>query len=185
MLDRLTVAPPGGAGAIRYTVQEVLLPPVRLAEPHATDDTPGVDTGLVRPSENVREFPLKVATINADKLSVTDVGAFTVNPTLLLPAFTVTLEGTVAYGLLLERATTVLLGAAAVRFTLHDAVAGGATLAGVHVTLERTAPDVPPPPVMPITVPEPVMVMLLALASVPDTLLALTDAVVLVVEGEI
>ena len=184
MLERLTMAPPGGAGAIKYTVQEVLLPPVRLIEAHAMDDTPGVDTGLVRPSENVREFPPKVATINADKLSVTAVGAFTVNPALLLPAFTVTLDGTEAYGLLLDRTTSAPLAAGAARFTVHDAVPGGAMLAGVHIRLERTAADVVPP-VMPITAPVPVMGMLLALASVPDTLVTLTDVVELAVAGAI
>ena len=59
-----------------------------------------------------------------------------VNPTVVAPAVTVMLAGTVAFALLLDNATaSPPLGAPPVSVTVHAEVPGALTLVGLQVTL--------------------------------------------------
>ena len=80
--------------------------------------------------------PAEVAEILALCTLVTLV-VVTVKPALMRPAGTVTCAGTLASALLLCSVTVVPPeGAAAVRFTVQDALDPPVTLAGVHTTEE-------------------------------------------------
>jgi hypothetical protein len=75
LLDIVTDVPPDGAAAIKYTVQEVLEPPLRELGLQISDETPGGTTvAAVRPSEKVREIPLSAAVKTTDVLALTADG---------------------------------------------------------------------------------------------------------------
>jgi hypothetical protein len=76
-----------------------------------------------------------------DVLVVTAVPAEAVKPALLDPDGTFTDDGTVtSEGVPLESVTAVALVALPDKVTVHDAVPGDVTLAGVQARLESTGP---------------------------------------------
>ena len=108
LLDKVTVRPPGGAGADNVTMH-VEFPgaftvPGEQLRPLGTART-------VRPTIAVWFWPLSVAVIVAVWLLLT-VPLVTVNVALLWPAGTITLAGTGKVMLLLPSATVVALEAA-------------------------------------------------------------------------
>ena len=93
---------------------------------------------MVSPSEKLRKLPFKEAVSMALVFADT-ADALAVKVVLLKPDGTTTDTGTLADTLLLDRATVVLLAAAAVRLTVHVAVPGVETLAGVQLRFESEA----------------------------------------------
>jgi hypothetical protein len=85
--------------------------------------------------EKLLDTPLAVAVTAAVSLAATEA-TFTVNVAVLAPAATVTLAGTVALALeLLSVVTTPPAGAAADSVTVHVAVPGVFTVAGVQLSV--------------------------------------------------
>ena len=101
--DSVTTAPPAGAALVNVTVPVEEVPPVTL---EGFKVTPESAAGSVIVSSAVLVTPpataLIVATVPVDTAVVV-----TVNVAVVAPALTVTLAGTVADALLLERATAV------------------------------------------------------------------------------
>jgi hypothetical protein len=132
LLDRVTTAPPVGAAALKVTVPVELAPPTRLAGASATDVT--VTAGGLIVSEAVWLEALYVAVMTA---LVTDATAVvvTVNVPVVEPAATVTLAGTVADALLLERLTSAPpVGAVALTVTVPVELAPPTRLVGARAT---------------------------------------------------
>jgi hypothetical protein len=142
LLDNVTVVPPEGAAPVRFTVQFTEAPPIGLLGLHVREETPGWTTDdLVSPSEKLRALPFREAVSVAVVFAGT-ADALAVKVVLLMPDGTTTDGGTVAYALLLDKTTVVFVEAAAVRLTVHVAVPGVATLAGVQLRFESDAADV-------------------------------------------
>jgi hypothetical protein len=142
LLDNVTVVPPDDAAPVRFTVQLTDAPPTGLRGLQVTEETPGWTTDdVVSPSEKFRELPFKeavrVALVFADTAE-----AFALKVVLLWPDETTTDGGTLADALLLDNATVVFVAAAAVRLTVHVAVPGVATLAGVQLRFDSDAAGV-------------------------------------------
>ena len=136
-LDRETAKPPAGAGDVSVTVPCDEAPPVTLAGFAArveSDAGGGGADGGVTVSVALRVAPpyapLIVRDVDVD--AVTDV-VLTVNVALNAPAGMVTLAGTVATVLLLDRVTTAPPeGAAFVRLAVPCEVLPPTTLAGLR-----------------------------------------------------
>ena len=124
------------AAPLRLTVHEAVPGGVRLAGVHVRFESTGGPPDAFKVSVKFLEVPFRLAASDAKLFVLTADGALAVKPALLAPAETVTDEGTLTDALPLESATLVELVAAAVRLTVHDAVAGGVKLAGVHMRLE-------------------------------------------------
>ena len=91
--------------------------------------------GAVRPNENVREPPFRLA-VSVAEVSIETRAAVAVNIAVVDPAFTVTVPGTVADALLLESATLAPpVGAAALSVTVQLLVPGVLTEPGVQLKL--------------------------------------------------
>src|SRR5947209_10320106 len=90
LLDRLTTAPPLGAGALSVTVPVEELPPVTLDGLRLREES----VGGVTVSEGVRVAPLAPEVVAMVDEVIGD--ALTVLAALVLPARNVTLAGTVA-----------------------------------------------------------------------------------------
>jgi len=109
---------------------------------HVTDETPGWTTvDVVSPSEKLRELPFREA-VSVALVFADTADAFVVKMVLLWPDETTTDGGTLADELLLDNATVVFVEAAAVRLTVHVAVPGVATVAGVQLRFESEADGV-------------------------------------------
>ena len=131
--------PPDGAAPVRFTVQLTEAPPTGLRGLHVTEETPGWTTDdLVSPSEKLRTLPFREA-VSVALVFADTADALAVKVVLLVPDGTTTDGGTVADALLLDNATVVFAAAAAVRLTVHVAVPGVATLAGVQLRFESEA----------------------------------------------
>jgi hypothetical protein len=136
LLDNVTVVPPVGAAPLRFTVQFTEAPPTGLRPPHVSEETPGwAADGAVSPSEKFRTIPLREA-VSVALVFADTADALAVKVLLLVPDGTTTDAGRVADALLLDNATVVFVVAAAVRLTVHVAVPGVATLAGVQLRFE-------------------------------------------------
>ncbi len=134
LLSETLVAPV--AAALRVTVHEAVPGGVRLAGVHDRLESTGGPPAAFNVSVKLVVAPLRLAVSTAELLTLTAVGALAVNPALLEPAETVTDGGTLTDELPLERATLVELATAALIYTVHDDVAGGVRLAGVHDRFE-------------------------------------------------
>jgi hypothetical protein len=99
--DRITTAPPAGAGPFNVTVPVEETPPPTVP---GFITTPDIASGLM-PSTAVFTEALKVAVIVAEVEFVTAI-VVAVNVTLVAPAGMVTPAGTLAPALLLDRATS-------------------------------------------------------------------------------
>ena len=107
LLERMTVTPPAGAGALSVTLPvEDCTPPMTVLGFKVSEDSVGGGGGAgFTVSEAVLVTPAKVAEIVTVVDSLTAL-VLTVNVALVAPAATVTLEGTVATDVsLLESAT--------------------------------------------------------------------------------
>jgi len=139
LLDKLTDKPPAGAALPKVTVPIEEVPPSTAVGFTATDET----TGGFTVNAAVWVPPLNVAEMVADAAVATGV-VVTVKVAVVAPAATVTLAGTVAAALLLDKLTDrPPVGAAlpkvtvpveevppvtAVGFTATDETAGGFTV---------------------------------------------------------
>lgn len=133
--DKVTTIPPVGAGPVKVTVPVEDVPPVTLA---GFIDTVEI-AGALTVSAAVLLTPLNEAVIVAVVVAATAV-VFTVKFAVEAPAATVTLAGTVAEPLLLERVTTVPpAGANPVRVTVPVDDVPPVTLVGFSATLESAA----------------------------------------------
>ena len=133
------MVPAAGAAVARFTVQLTDAPPMGLRGLHIREETPGCATDdVVSPKEKLRRLPFKEAVSMALVFADT-ADALAVKVVLLKPDGTTTDAGTPADVLLLDKATVVLLGAAAVRLTVHVAVPGVVMLAGVQLRFESEA----------------------------------------------
>jgi hypothetical protein len=125
-----------GAASLRLMVHDDVAGGVRLAGAQIRFDRAGMGPG-VSASVNICDELFSVAVMVAEVLDgTTDV--VTVKLTIKEPERTVTDTGTAADELLLYRATLMLLVGAALRVAVHDDVAGGVRLAGLHITLVST-----------------------------------------------
>ncbi len=117
LLESVTTAPPEGALELSVTVPVELLPPLTLVGFRVSEERLTVDADvMVR--EACAELDPRVAVITAVVVVVT-VCVLTVNLALVAPAATVTLPGTLAAELLLDKLTTVPPdGAAALKVTV-------------------------------------------------------------------
>jgi hypothetical protein len=138
LLDKVTGAPPAGATLVRFTVQVVLVPPLTVFGLQTNDETPGcVPAAGVKPSEKFRELPFRVALNSTDVLLLTAEVALAVKMFELEPDDIVTFGGTETRNELpLDSVTVDALVAAAVRLTVHVAVAGGDKLPGTQFRLD-------------------------------------------------
>jgi hypothetical protein len=134
LLDKVTVRPPVGAALLNVTVPVNEAPPVTDVGFSVTDPTAGGFT--VRGAVWVP--PLKVAEMVADAVLATAV-VLIVKVAEVAPAATVTLAGTDAAALLLERLTLrPPVGAALPRVTVPVAEVPPVTVVGFTVTDETT-----------------------------------------------
>jgi len=122
--------------AVRLTMHDVVAGGVKLEEEQVRLDSVAVAAALFKAIVKFLEVPFRPAVSRAELFALTADGALAVNPALLAPAKTVTDGGTLNDALLLVSATLVELVAAAVRLTVHDAVAGGVKLEVEQVRLE-------------------------------------------------
>jgi hypothetical protein len=135
VVDNATEMPPLGAALVKVTVPVEGAPPVTLAGLRDTDES-AVDTDAVMASVALLLRPLLLAVIVAVAAVVTAFVA-TVKVAVVLPAAIVTVAGTVAAALLLDRATEMPpLGAALVKVTVPVEGAPPVTLAGLRDTDE-------------------------------------------------
>jgi hypothetical protein len=139
LLDIATGVPPGGATLVRYTVQDVLVPPLNVLGPQTTEETLGCAPAAgVKPSEKFRELPFRVAVNSTGVLVLTVDGAVAVKVLEFAPVVSVTEGGTeIRSWLPLASVTTVALAAGPVRLIVHVAVPGGEKLPGTQVRLDR------------------------------------------------
>jgi hypothetical protein len=139
LLDNVTVVPPDGAALVRFTVQFTEAPPTRLMGMHVNEETPGWATDdVVSPREKLRELPFREA-VSVALVFADTADALAVKVVLLMLDGTTTDGGTVTDALLLDNATVKFVVAAAVRLTVHVAVPGVATVAGVQLRFESEA----------------------------------------------
>jgi hypothetical protein len=117
-LDKVTTAPPEGALELRVTVPVELFPPLTLVGFRVSEESVTVPTG-VTVSGACAVLDPRVAVTTAVVIVVT-VCVLTVKDALVLPAATVTLDGTVATDVFpLDRVTTAPPeGAFALRVTV-------------------------------------------------------------------
>src|SRR6266480_1176272 len=138
LLERETAAPPVSAGPLSVTVPvEVCAPPVTLLGFSVSEERVGRAGGTT-----VSEAVLVTPAYDAEMVTGVDavtVLVLTVNVALLAPAATVTLAGTVAVDVLLERETGVPpLGAGPLSVTVPvEDCAPPVTLVGFSVSEER------------------------------------------------
>jgi len=96
LLDNVTVVPPEGAALFRFTVQFTEAPPTGLVGLHVNEETPGwVTDDLVRPSEKVREMPLREA-VSVALVFPDTADALAMKVVLLMPDGTTTDGGRAA-----------------------------------------------------------------------------------------
>lgn len=128
---------PEGTALSSETVQ-VLDPPAEIVpDAQPTEDSPGVE---ITAKPKVFTTELSVALMVALTLE-TGVPAVAVKVALLEPDVTVTVPGTVTYGLLLESETAAPPAEAApVSAIVHVLVPAGPMLAGAQARLDRLAP---------------------------------------------
>ena len=113
----VTTAPPDGAPEVRVTVPVVVFPPLTRVRFRVSEERLTAGGGAMV-SEVCAELDPRVAVMTAVVLVLT-VCVVTVNVALVAPAETVTLPGTAAAGLLLDKFTTAPpAGAAALKFTV-------------------------------------------------------------------
>jgi hypothetical protein len=139
LLDRETTMPPVGAAWLRFTVQEALLPEVRLVGLQVSEEMVAGDSRLMvavcetPPSAAVRValWPLAMLPAVALKVVVAE------------PAWTVIVDaGTGSSALLLERETAVPpAGVVLLRFTAHVVMAPEVKLVGLQVSEETVTAD--------------------------------------------
>ena len=136
--------PPEGATLVRYTVQDVWVPPLTVLGLQTTDETLGcVPAAGVKPSEKFRELTPRLAVSSTGVIVLTADGAAAVK-VLELPDVSVTEAGTeTSNALALDSLTTVELETAPVRLTVQVAEPGGARLPGVQDKVESAGG--PPP----------------------------------------
>src|SRR5271167_2252662 len=134
LLDKVTDSPPVGAALPKVTVPVDEVPPVTEVGFSVTDDTTGgftVNTAVLVP-------PLKVAEMVADAVLATAV-VVTVKVAVVAPAATVTLAGTVAAALLLDKVTdSPPVGAALPKVTVPVDEVPPVTEVGFSVTDDTT-----------------------------------------------
>ena len=149
LLERFTVAPPVGAAPLRVSVPVEGDPPVTLPGLSVMEVRVGLDEEGTTVSEAVMLTPAYEAVMVTGVDAVT-APVFTENVALVAPAATVTLDGTVAEVLLLERFTVAPpVGAAPVRVTVPVEEEPAFTLPGLSVTEDSagdTGPWTVPPP---------------------------------------
>jgi len=117
LLESVTIAPPEGAAAVRVTVPVELFPPLTVVGLRVREESVTADAG-VTVRDACAELDPRVAVITAVVVVVTDVVVI-VNVALVAPEATVTLLGTLAEELLLDKLTTEPPdGAAALRVTV-------------------------------------------------------------------
>lgn len=133
LLERVTAAPPAGAGAVNVITAWDGFPPMTVAGFRVRDVTPGF-AGLTV-STAVCVVPPAVAEIVTFAVAGTEL-VVTVKPAAALPLGTVTLTGTVATeGLLLERVTVIPpLGAGSLKVTVPWEGFPPVTVAGFRAT---------------------------------------------------
>ena len=130
--DRLTVNAEVAA-LVSITVHAEVAPGLSTAGVQLSDDRAA---GAVRPSENVREPPLRLA-VRVALVSLETLAAVAVKFALVEPALTVTEAGTVAEALLLDSVTVPPpVGATAVSVTVQVLVPGVTTGAGVQLRFD-------------------------------------------------
>jgi len=130
VLESATDEPPSGATPLRVTVPVELAPPVKLAGTRASAAT----TGGLMVSTAICVAPPKAAEIVAVVTDATAV-VITGNVELVAPAATVTLVGTIADALALDRATTAPpTGAGPLNVTVPVDVAPPIKLAGARAS---------------------------------------------------
>src|SRR6266478_3322047 len=137
LLERETAAPPLGAGPLSVTVPVEGDPPVTLVGFSVSEERVGRACG-----STVSEAVLVTPAYDAEMVTGVDAVTalvLTVNVALLAPAATVTLAGTVAVDVLLERETAMPpLGAGPLSVTVPvEVCAPPVTLAGFSVSEER------------------------------------------------
>src|SRR5437879_1615187 len=138
LLERLTVTPPLGAAPLRVTVPVEGDPPVTLLGLSEIEVSVGLDEEGITVREAGPRTPPFASTTLFGSEAVTAL-VFTENVALVDPAATVTLDGTVAEVLLLERFTvTPPLGAAPLRVTVPVEGDPPVTLLGLSVIAEST-----------------------------------------------
>jgi len=139
VLVRLTTAPPDGAFALRVTVPVELLPPVRLVGFRASEErvTTTADVTVKVADAFAPPYVPEIVTL----VFVETLVVLTVKVALVLPAATVTLEGTVATDVFpLERVTTAPPdGASPLRVTVPVELLPPVTLVGFRVSEPRAA----------------------------------------------
>jgi hypothetical protein len=128
------------AAAVRLTVHDAVAGGVKLAGVHMRLESAGTADGLFKVSVKFLELPFTLAVSRAEPLALTADGALAVKPALLAPAETVTVGGTLTDALPLDSATLVEPATAPLKFTVQEDVAGGVTLAGLHVRLDTALP---------------------------------------------
>lgn len=116
------------AAALRLTVHEAVPGGVRLAGVHDRFESAGGPPGAFKVSVKFTEALFRLAVSKAELLILTAEGAFAVNPALLEPAETVTDGGTLTDPLPLASPTLIALAVVAVKYTVHEVVAGGVRL---------------------------------------------------------
>jgi hypothetical protein len=143
LLESVTTTPPEGAAPESVTVPVDVLPPLTLVGLSVSEERL---TALAGVTVNVAcfELLLRVAVITALVVVVTDC-VLTVKLALVLPAGTVTLDGTVATEVLpLESVTTVPPeGALALRVTVPVELVPPVTLVGFRVNEETVGLELP------------------------------------------
>ncbi len=140
LLDSDTVAPPDGAAPLRVTVPVELFPPLTLVGLRVSEESVTDDDELIVNVACCEVLP-SVAVITAVVVEVTDV-VVTVKFALVDPAATVTLLGTLAAELLLDKLTTAPPeGAAALSVTVPVELLPPVTLVGFRLTEETVVPQ--------------------------------------------
>lgn len=143
LLDRLTLAPPVGAGLVRVTVQVLEALGPRLVGEQNSEET---RTGATRDTLAEVEFPLREA-VSSAVWSEDSVPAVAVKVAVKEPVGIVTLAGTMSAGKLELSPITTGLVAAALRLTVQVLVPPEDNEPGVHAREVKDATTKMLPPV--------------------------------------
>jgi hypothetical protein len=142
LLDSATLAPAGGAALVRVTVQALVAPEVNVVGLQVTEASAA---GADKLNETAWEALPRVA-VRTAVASELIVPAVALKLALLDPAKTLTVDGTVRFGLLLESPITVPpVGAAPLKLTVQADVPAVASKVGLQLKELRLGADTVPP----------------------------------------